>query len=324
MKSFRRKPVGVVCAFLVLCLCSCANNTARTINDNITIQPNGIIEESVLNQLKNNNSIGIFTGESNGIKYEWTVFGSDITTPHQLNMAIDIDDISDDNSIAFSMKSDENFGFSSMLSIYLDRRWNTQSATAFADNNGQLIPVGSVSITGTDSSILNFSITETHGRYVIKADKNESDTETEEVETDDDKIMTCTFSIECTTVFNNINKLESEKLDILPSDGIILETQTVEFKEGESVFDVLQRVCKENNIPFESSWTPVYNSTYIEGINNLYAFDCGNLSGWTYRVNGWCPDYSCSRYQLTDGEKVELLFTCDSGKDIGGGTLSQK
>lgn len=429
MKSFRKKSIGIICTLLALCLYSCADNMSRKIDGNITIPENGIIEENVLSQLKNNNSISIFSGESNGIKYEWTVFGSDISEPHKLNMAIDIEKTDDENSIAFQMKSDKNFGFSSMLSIYLDERWNAQNATAFSENNGQLTPVGSVSITGTDSSILNFSMTETHGRYVIKADENEesenivytdADTETtskntvtstkttattgtvaetaevstettfitaedttqavtepestdipddtedysepeteyetepetfriysdgmqteqdkyltdpvpegkpmpvepEVAEIDDNKIMTCTFSIECTTILNNINDLEPEKLDILPSDGIILEAQTVEFKEGESVFDVLQRVCKENNIHMEASWTPVYNSAYVEGINNLYEFDCGSLSGWMYRVNGWYPNYGCSRYQLTDGEVVEWRFTCDLGKDVGCDWLS--
>lgn len=44
-------------------------------------------------------------------------------------------------------------------------------------------------------------------------------------------------------------------------------------------FDVLQRVCKANKIHMESSFTPVYNSAYIEGIHNLYEFDVGKLSG---------------------------------------------
>jgi hypothetical protein len=66
----------------------------------------------------------------------------------------------------------------------------------------------------------------------------------------------------------------------------------------------------------EASWTPVYNSAYVEGINNLYEFDCGNLSGWMYCVDGWYPNYGCSRYQLKDGETVEFRYTCDLGKDV--------
>ena len=141
--------------------------------------------------------------------------------------------------------------------------------------------------------------------------------EPENQEINDEKTYTCTFSIECSTILNNLEDLNSDKRELVPSNGVILPSTTVAFKEGESVFDVLQRVCKENNIHLESSWTPIYNSAYIEGIHNLYEFDCGDLSGWTYRVNGWYPNYGCSRYQLTQGEVVEWRYTCDLGKDVG-------
>ncbi|MDE5558245.1 MAG: DUF4430 domain-containing protein [Ruminococcus sp.] len=319
-----------------------------------------------------------------------------------------------------------------MLSIYLNENWQSQSASVYSETDGNLIPICSASITGSKSSILNFPVSETQGKYVIIADKDNITTdiiytktdksttatstekknhitttvteessvivaetvqndstdsdnantteetsvivaeivqndntysdntenndteqqdsgriysdgsateqdkyltdpipegkpmpvEPENAEIDDSKIMMCTFSIECSTILNNISELETEKLDVLPSDGIIFETQTVEFKDGESVFDVLQRICSENNIHMEASWTPIYNSAYVEGINNLYEFDCGNLSGWMYRVNGWYPNYGCSRYQLAEGDIVEWRFTCDLGKDVGCDWLS--
>ena len=143
--------------------------------------------------------------------------------------------------------------------------------------------------------------------------------EPEDQEVDKDTAYTCTFSIECSTMLKNLSMLEREKLEMVPYDCVILAEITVVFYEGESVFDVLQRVCRENNIHMEASWTPMYNSAYIEGIHNLYEFDCGALSGWMYRVNGWYPNYGCSRYQLQDGDVVEWRFTCDLGNDIGGG-----
>ena len=100
---------------------------------------------------------------------------------------------------------------------------------------------------------------------------------------------------------------------------MILETTTVTFSEGESVFDVLKRVTRQQRIHMEFEMTPIYNSAYIEGIHNLYEFDCGNLSGWMYKVNGWFPNYGCSRYQLKQGDVVEWVYTCDLGKDVGGG-----
>ena len=143
--------------------------------------------------------------------------------------------------------------------------------------------------------------------------------EPEDQEVDKGKTYTCTFSIECSTILNNLDMLDPDKLEIVPSDGVILKKTKVTFYEGESVFDVLQRLCKKKGIHMEASWTPMYNSAYIEGIHNLYEFDCGALSGWMYKVNGWYPNYGASRYQLTDGDEVEWRYTCDLGNDVGGG-----
>jgi hypothetical protein len=38
-----------------------------------------------------------------------------------------------------------------------------------------------------------------------------------------------------------------------------------------------------------------------------------------YKVNGWFPNYGCSRYGLKDGDVICWVYTCDLGKDIGGG-----
>lgn len=134
-----------------------------------------------------------------------------------------------------------------------------------------------------------------------------------------DKKLTCTLSVTCRTILDNMDKFNKDKLEVLPADGIILKTQTVTFSEGESVFDVLLREMKKNKIHMEFEMTPIYNSNYIEGIHNLYEFDCGELSGWMYKVNGWFPNYGCSRYALKDGDVVEWIYTCDLGRDIGGG-----
>lgn len=132
------------------------------------------------------------------------------------------------------------------------------------------------------------------------------------------KPITVTFSIECSTILNNLDMLDPDKLEMVPSGGTILAKTSVSCYEGESVFDVLQRVCRDNGIHMESEFTPIYNSAYVEGIHNLYEFDCGALSGWMYRVNGWYPNYGSSRYVLEDGDNVEWRYTCDLGHDVGG------
>lgn len=130
--------------------------------------------------------------------------------------------------------------------------------------------------------------------------------------------LTVTLSVTATTILNNMDKLNKDKLEVLPADGVIYKQQKVTFYEGESVFDVLLREMKKNKIHMEFTMTPIYNSNYVEGINNLYEFDCGELSGWMYKVNGWFPNYGASRYVLHDGDVVDWVYTCDLGRDIGG------
>ena len=142
--------------------------------------------------------------------------------------------------------------------------------------------------------------------------------EPEDVEIGDEE-WTCTLSVSCATILDNMNLCDPEKRELVPEDGWILKPMTVTFAENESVFNVLQRTLKEQGIHMEFEYTPAYHTAYIEGINNLYEFDVGELSGWMYSVNGWFPIYGCSRYRLQDGDVVEWKYTCDLGNDIGGG-----
>lgn len=133
-----------------------------------------------------------------------------------------------------------------------------------------------------------------------------------------DVTHTCTLSVRCDTILDNLEWLDPEKAELVPEDGVIFPATEVTFYEGESVFNVLQREMKQAKIHMEFSDTPMYNSAYIEGIHNLYEFDCGELSGWMYKVNDWFPNYGCSRYQLQEGDVVEWVYTCTLGVDVGG------
>ena len=131
----------------------------------------------------------------------------------------------------------------------------------------------------------------------------------------------CTIEIRCDTILDNMENLAAGKSGYVPSNGVILSTSRIEFSEGETVFEVLKRACSRAGIQLEYSWTPLYNSYYIEGINNLYEFDCGNESGWMYKVNGWFPNYGCSSYDLEDGDTIVWCYTCNGlGADVGGGS----
>lgn len=137
-------------------------------------------------------------------------------------------------------------------------------------------------------------------------------------ETDPEPVsLTCTLSIRCDPVLEHMDWLDPDKAELIPADGVILAETQASFQEGETVFDLLQRLTRQEGIHMEASFTPGYNSSYVEGIDNLYEFDCGQQSGWLYRVNGSSPGYSSSQYVLSDGDQVEWLYTCDLGQDVG-------
>ena len=132
----------------------------------------------------------------------------------------------------------------------------------------------------------------------------------------------CTISISCGTILNNMDMCRENKKSYVPASGVILSTTTVTFTEGETVYDVLQRVCRDNGIQMDSVWTTTYNSAYVKGIANLYEFDVGEGSGWMYKVNGWFPNYGCSSYTLKNGDVICWVYTCDLGDDVGGGYMA--
>ncbi len=114
---------------------------------------------------------------------------------------------------------------------------------------------------------------------------------------------TCYLEIRCddAIVFGG---LATEKRELLPEDGAILAKCEVKFSDGESVYDVVMRTLKENKIHFEADTA----SKYFEGIGNLYSFDCGEYSGWSYYVNGELPMVGMADYKLSEGDEILLTY----------------
>lgn len=128
---------------------------------------------------------------------------------------------------------------------------------------------------------------------------------------------TVTLSIVCDKALES-DLLPEPVRAVLPGNGVILAAVTTELNAGESVWDVLQRVCKENGVALEASWTPAYHTAYVQGIGQLYEFDCGQGSGWVYSVNGVVPGVGCSGYTPKDGDVIRWMYSCDYGNDVGG------
>jgi hypothetical protein len=116
--------------------------------------------------------------------------------------------------------------------------------------------------------------------------------------------LTVEFSVSCETI---ADELDGE-YEIIPPTEIVLI-------KGETVFDILERVLAYNQIPFDYSGSG--ETIYIRGIDNIYEFDYGDMSGWMYRVNGEFPNVGCGAYYPEDGDVIEWLYTKNIGKDIG-------
>lgn len=129
--------------------------------------------------------------------------------------------------------------------------------------------------------------------------------------------LTCTLEIRCDVLLDQLDQLPEEKIPLVPEDGVLLDTMEVEFDHGASVFDVFRSLLRKEKIHFEYVDASLYDSVYIEGIGNLYEYDCSPQSGWMYSVNGIYPGVGCSSYTLADGDVIVFSYTCDLGADLG-------
>ena len=123
---------------------------------------------------------------------------------------------------------------------------------------------------------------------------------------------TVTMEIRCDTI---AGKSDSEHI---PEDGVILPPTSFDFESGETVFDILTEASQTYGIQVENRGSAggAHGMVYIAGINYIYEYDFGDLSGWVYHVNGISPSRGCGEYELSDGDRIEWLYTCEIGHDL--------
>lgn len=129
---------------------------------------------------------------------------------------------------------------------------------------------------------------------------------------------TVTVSVRCDTILDNWDSLDenlrSDKY--VPRDGAIVADYVIVLRKNDTVYEILRRVTRHYKLTLDIVTLPEINSVYVKGINQLYEFSCGELSGWTFRVNGVVPSVDCASYKLSNGDVVEWLYTCDLGRDL--------
>lgn len=119
-------------------------------------------------------------------------------------------------------------------------------------------------------------------------------------------VSTCTLTIECTAVLDNMSSLKAGHEKYVPDEGYILSNKKMTVSKGDTVYDVLKEACSENGIRLTAS-----NSTfgiYVSGINNIDEKDCGKNSGWTYWVNGNMPMVTCGKYTVNNGDEIKFSY----------------
>lgn len=100
-----------------------------------------------------------------------------------------------------------------------------------------------------------------------------------------------------------------------PDDGVILERTAIPFREGASVFDVLTSAARTFRIQTEHSGGEG-GMAYVTGINYLYEYAYGDLSGWIYSVNGETFSIGCGSYIVKDDDDILWQYTTKLGEDL--------
>lgn len=117
-----------------------------------------------------------------------------------------------------------------------------------------------------------------------------------------------TMSIRCDTVAEALPPTSSM------ADGVVLPETIFDLAQGETVYDLLVEAARTCTLQMESEGSG--GMIYVSGIENLYEYDYGDLSGWMYQVNGDTPSVGCAEYALSPGDVIVWRYTCDLGHDL--------
>lgn len=297
---------------------------------------NGIVSQELMKAIAGTDATYQFCSEDKqrNISYYWSYEGKKIQNPVEQNLKVEFTEdkveevkkAANDASVGLGITlAQENLAAPAELTLMLSEKWDADTVLLCKLVDGVPEKMCDVAVGETEAgnTELTFSVLEMGDTYYLVGGNSKPQEEQEagedpgKSETGDGDSHTCTISISCATILDHMDELKKSKQDFVPSDGWILYASEVEFTPGETVYDVLYRVCRETDIHMEASYTPAYNSYYVEGINQIYEFDCGSLSGWTFSVNGWFPNYGCSKYEVSDGDVIEWQYTCDLGRDVG-------
>lgn len=290
MNNWKKVFSFLICISLLFSLCACGPR-----------KENGMYDEAEYRQY-HENSYSDHDQNGDALKKELTevVLGQSTTADEQGNV-VDAPEMK--NTV-----TEDSFG-----------QQTTQIAKDIAKDNQKSTPKQSAK-KNTDKKSSKKSVDASSKKSSEKKKHNKTETSTQQeyatTETTTQAKAFCSLTIDCSTILNNKKKLKKGKESLIPANGIILQCSSVEIQESDTVMDILIRELKANGIALEYTYSPIYKTDYVEGINNIYQMDCGSLSGWMYEVNGSFPNYGASTYKVQDGDQIGWHFTCNGGSDV--------
>ncbi len=107
-----------------------------------------------------------------------------------------------------------------------------------------------------------------------------------------------TITVECISI-------KDESAENIPDNGYIIENIEISINEGDTVLAVLKNAAKKQRIIVDDS------QGYVTGIGGIYSGDFGDMSGWTYYVNGESPIVGAGEYLLADKDEIKWVYIKD-------------
>lgn len=100
-----------------------------------------------------------------------------------------------------------------------------------------------------------------------------------------------------------------------PENGLILPRTEIPISSGDTVFDALTHAAQIHHLQMEHEGMSK-NMAYVNGINYLYEFDYGELSGWMYSVGGEFVSLGSGSRGVQDGDEIIWAYTTELGEDL--------
>ena len=122
------------------------------------------------------------------------------------------------------------------------------------------------------------------------------------------RLVRISLTIDATRAYNNASLPQNIK-DGLQNEGMLITNAMLTLSEGKTVAETFSLLRTYDIVIVSESGAA---GTFVTSIQGLENGACGAAS-----VNGEFPSEGIDSIELHNGDKVEWLFSCDGGADVG-------